>query len=150
MWKALCCMIVVWNTAIPTTNRLTTTKVQSVQLEQSVSIRGPVQSARYRYCSLTVAICRRKTGQPGNAHLSSPTNLTGTWACIVWAESRDTNTNAGDGGGYFQFEPATWAWLTSAMWPPTLYSFTYQYRMAQKLQASQWGWTPWESDGCIQ
>jgi hypothetical protein len=82
-------------------------------------------------------------------HQQSPADLTGTWACIAWAESRDTNTGGGDGGGYFQFESETWAYLTPAPWPPTQYSFGYQYQQAQKLQSSVWGWSPWHGDGCV-
>jgi hypothetical protein len=140
MWKALCGLMICWSAITASSSPLDHSPLPPpLPLPQ-------IQSAPLRYCSLTVAICRRKTAYITD---QSPASLAGIWSCICWAESRDTNTSEGDGGGYFQFEPVTWAWLTKAPWPPTMYSFSYQYSMARKLQQSIYGWSPWSSDGCV-
>ena len=70
-----------------------------------------------------------------------PSSLPYPWSCIVRVESGGTNTSAGDGGGYFQFEPGTWAG-SGLSWPPTQYSFATQYAYAQSISLSNW------QDGC--
>ena len=98
MWKALCGLMICWSAITASSSPLDHSPLPPpLPLPQ-------IQSAPLRYCSLTVAICRRKTAYITD---QSPASLAGIWSCICWAESRDTNTSEGDGGGYFQFEPVT-------------------------------------------
>jgi hypothetical protein len=78
----------------------------------------------------------------GGGGYVDPASLPWPWSCIIRIESGGTNTSAGDGGGYFQFEPGTWAGSGLA-WPPTQYSFQTQFNYAQSISLSNW------QDGCV-